>query len=99
AERLDSDPIAQAVENATRAGVIVVVASGNDGPGLSTIGSPATSPFAITVGASLNDRTFATTATLDGAEPFVAIPGSGARASDPIRGQMADVTQWDPTGL
>ena len=42
AERFESDPVAQAVENATRAGVIVVVAAGNEGPGLNTIGSPAT---------------------------------------------------------
>ena len=99
AERLDADPIAQAVENATRAGVIVVVAAGNDGPGLASVGSPATSPFVITVGASLNDRTFATTATLDGAEPFVALPPSGTRSTERIQGQLADVAQWDPTGL
>ena len=44
APRLADDIDVDAVERAVRAGVIVVVAAGNNGPGLNTIGSPATAP-------------------------------------------------------
>lgn len=37
---------------ATKAGVLAVVAAGNDGPGLATIGSPAGAPWVITAAAS-----------------------------------------------
>jgi subtilisin family serine protease len=52
------DPLVQAVESATRAGLIVVVAAGNYGrslttlePGYAGIASPGNAPSAITVGA------------------------------------------------
>ncbi len=44
-----------ALMNATKAGVLAVVAAGNEGPNLGTIGSPAGGPWAITVGASSRD--------------------------------------------
>src|SRR6266704_1079008 len=51
------DPICQAVEQAWKAGIVVVVAAGNNGrdnsmgtSGYSTITSPANDPYAITVG-------------------------------------------------
>lgn len=56
------DPVCRAVEAAERAGIVVVAAAGNDGPGRSTIASPGISPYAITVGAD-DDRS--TTATGD----------------------------------
>lgn len=40
---------------ATRAGVLTVVAAGNDGPNFSTIGSPAGAPWVITAAASSRD--------------------------------------------
>ena len=53
-----SDPLVQAVERATRAGVIVVAAAGNYGknpatglPGYAGVSSPGNAPSAITVGA------------------------------------------------
>ncbi|HYI93755.1 MAG TPA: S8 family serine peptidase, partial [Bryobacteraceae bacterium] len=99
AERLDSDPLVTAVENASRAGVIVVIAAGNDGPGLNTIGSPGTAPSAISVGSSANDRVFASSAWLEGLSPFLALPGDGPRSVNLIRGQLSDVSALDPTGL
>jgi serine protease AprX len=52
------DPLCQAVEAAWKAGIVVVVAAGNDGrdnsfgnDGYGTISSPANDPYVITVGA------------------------------------------------
>jgi serine protease AprX len=52
------DPVDQAVEAAWKAGIVVVVAAGNDGryaptDGFGTIGVPANDPAVITVGATL----------------------------------------------
>ncbi|UQZ35970.1 peptidase S8 [Paenibacillus sp. PK3_47] len=49
------DPLCQAVEKAVQAGLTVVIAAGNSGPGPKTVESPGISPSAITVGA-VNDR-------------------------------------------
>ena len=46
------DPLVQAVEDAARHSIIVVVAAGNNGPGYGSINSPANAPSAITVGAA-----------------------------------------------
>lgn len=45
------DPINQAVLQAWRAGITVIVAAGNEGPDWSTVGSPGNNPYVITVGA------------------------------------------------
>jgi serine protease AprX len=45
------DPLVQAVEDAARHNLIVVIAAGNDGPGYASVNSPGNSPSAITVGA------------------------------------------------
>lgn len=52
-----TDPEQQAVANAVSAGVVVVVAAGNTGPGVGTAEAPGTSPQAITVGAIGNGKT------------------------------------------
>lgn len=51
------DPLCQAVEKAVQAGLTVVIAAGNSGPGPKTIESPGISPSAITVGAVNDMRT------------------------------------------
>jgi serine protease AprX len=45
-----SDPLAAAIERAWQAGIVVVVAAGNDGAASNGLDSPATAPFAIAVG-------------------------------------------------
>jgi serine protease AprX len=45
------DPLAYAVENAWRAGIVVIVASGNDGTSRTQLASPAIDPLVIAVGA------------------------------------------------
>jgi serine protease AprX len=65
------DPVCQAVEAAWRAGIVVVVAAGNDGrdksldtDGFATIGVPANDPAVLTVGAT---RTLLTATRVDDA--------------------------------
>ncbi len=45
------DLVAKAVDKAYDAGIVPVIAAGNDGPGLETIGTPALSSKALTIGA------------------------------------------------
>ena len=45
------DPLSFAVEQAWKAGIVVVVAAGNDGPGV-PLNNPATNPYVIAVGAA-----------------------------------------------
>lgn len=49
------DPVDQAVEKATEAGIVNAIAGGNEGPDAETIGSPGNDPEVITVGA-LDDK-------------------------------------------
>ncbi len=49
-----ADPINRAVEIATKAGITVVAAGGNSGPDSRTLGSPADSAAALTVGSALD---------------------------------------------
>lgn len=51
AQGMADDPMARASDNATAAGVIVVVAAGNSGTSIVSVNSPGTSRAAITVGA------------------------------------------------
>ncbi len=55
-----NDPLCKAVEKAVQAGLVVVVAAGNNGPGEKTILSPGISKYAITVGAADDKRTINT---------------------------------------
>lgn len=97
--RLEEDTLAQAVENAAAAGAVVVVSAGNNGPGWNSIASPATSPSAITVGATSNARTFGWSVRFTNHDPVLAVPGNGPPPAGPVSGEMADVTTLDPSGL
>ncbi|MGA5299771.1 S8 family serine peptidase [Nucisporomicrobium flavum] len=46
------DPLSYAVETAWRAGIVVVVSVGNDGPTQTRVGNPALNPYVIAVGGS-----------------------------------------------
>src|SRR5579863_7204901 len=98
AENLDQDVQATAIQQATSLGVIVVVAAGNTGPGLHTIGPPGSAPAAITVGASSNERTFGGTATVGGTA-YLAIPGNGPSVSEPVTAPLKSVAALDGNGL
>lgn len=51
---LAPDPVVDTVAGAVAAGVVVVIAAGNDGPADNTVSTPGVAPAAITVGASSN---------------------------------------------
>ncbi|MCI0397414.1 MAG: S8 family peptidase, partial [Chloroflexi bacterium] len=52
-----ADPINQAVESLWAAGIVVVAAAGNDGPGPMTIAVPGNDPFIVTAGAFTDNFT------------------------------------------
>ena len=72
------DPLAHAVENAWRSGVVVVVAAGNDGAGRA-LTMPAVDPYVIAVGAS--DHKGSEEVNDDGLAAFTNA-GAGARQAD-----------------
>jgi subtilisin family serine protease len=51
------DPLNQAVMAAWKAGIVVVVSAGNEGPGAMTIGVPGNVPYVITTGALTDNYT------------------------------------------
>ncbi len=69
------DPLAKAVERAWSAGIVVVVAAGNDGRAATGLATPATDPFVITVGAVERTAT-------GWASPSFASNGNGVRNPD-----------------
>ena len=64
----DEGLVVAAVERAIKAGVVVVVAAGNEGPSGSTIGSPGVVKDAITVGSVTGGRNIINTLRVDGLE-------------------------------
>jgi subtilisin family serine protease len=94
-----SDVGQAAIARATQAGVIVVVAAGNQGPGAGTISDYASAPDAITMGAIHNDRSLGNAITIDGVAPYAAFPGDGPNPGQVIGGTLFDVTSVDPSGL
>jgi len=78
--------IDDAVNNAINQGIVVVAAAGNSGPDKSTIGSPASNPNTITVGATYNNRDSSMISTLEvGETQFQVLPMFGTNIiSDPI---------------
>ena len=73
------DPLTHAVENAWRAGIVVVVSGGNNGTDLPRLDNPAYDPYVLAVGAS---DTAGTVAASDDVVPDFSSRGSSARRVD-----------------
>jgi minor extracellular serine protease Vpr len=97
-QRTEDDVIVRALERAVEAGVIVVVAAGNSGPGPLTVESPGIAPSAITVGANENGRFFASALLVNGST-LTAQLGSNTPASGSLEGQLVDVETVDASSL
>jgi subtilisin family serine protease len=90
----ERDAVAQALDNAAAAGVVPVVAAGNDFEelGIGSVGSPGTSPRAITVAAASTSTTIASFSASGPtplgliAKPDVSAPGVGILSAAPDSG-------------
>jgi uncharacterized protein (TIGR03437 family) len=93
----DCDVRAQAVELASRRGMLVVAAAGNGGdiglnyPTISSIDTPGTAPSALTVGATTNSHILFAGVTPQGGARMYAIMGAGARMSAPLTAPLKEV--------
>ncbi len=99
------DVRAQAVENAIKAGLNVVISAGNDGnygaefPTLNSIHTPGSAPSAITVGATTNSHVFFAAVTVDGRR-LNALFGDGPKppASPLLTAPLRDVARLQDNG-
>ncbi|MFF1926133.1 S8 family serine peptidase [Streptomyces sp. NPDC058221] len=99
-----SDPLGLAATAATRAGVVVVAAAGNEGPGAGTVGSPAAADGVIAVGASVSGLRLPGAAYRDG-EKIQTYRGvlSANPPAKPLTTELVDAGQgapedWDRAG-
>jgi uncharacterized protein (TIGR03437 family) len=92
------DPVAAAYEAAVKAGMVVVVAVGNDGydtyysnnydpdyyPTFNSISSPATAPSVIGVGATVNSHVLGPSVSVNGPGAPLSLQGIAAQNSDAV---------------
>ncbi|MBN4047385.1 S8 family serine peptidase [Acidimicrobiaceae bacterium AH-315-P05] len=73
-----TDPLVAAVERAWDAGIVVVVAAGNDGSNSRGLGNPAVSPYVIAVGAAAEKDSYVdyTSTGTDTRNPDLLAPGN-----------------------
>jgi minor extracellular serine protease Vpr len=95
------DLIAQAFENAVKAGIVIVAAAGNEGfdgnsfPTFDSISSPGDAPSVIAVGATTNSHTFVETVDVPGRPDLhnlTANSGDSAVPPGVVRGPLVDVS-------
>jgi subtilisin family serine protease len=86
-----NDPLEQACEQAIADGVVVVAAAGNDGPGESTVGSPAEAPGVLAVGASATGVTVPTVTVTAPVQHAIRAARLGLSGNPPAGGESLDV--------
>ncbi len=104
------DPRVEYIQRAARLGLTCVVAAGNEGdsgqymPSFNTIGSPGTTPEAITVGATTNAHAMTNSVAATGAdvpEALKLIPalfGNGPKPAEPLEAALVDVKKLEDDG-
>ncbi len=107
------DLVPTVIENAVKAGMVVVIAAGNDGDGqsstsaptLSTIESPGDAPSAITVGATTNSHYMLEGVRVPGSDvssnlqQISGVFGDGPAPLGAVAAPLRDVTQLGDSGL
>ncbi|HXP83207.1 MAG TPA: S8 family serine peptidase [Bryobacteraceae bacterium] len=90
----------RAIDAAVAAGVIVVIAAGNNGPEPSSIGDPGVAPSALTVGSNENERYFDFAVTVSSLPPYEALVPDSEQGVivTPVSGPVTDVTALDGNG-
>jgi serine protease AprX len=88
-----SDPLTHAVENAWRAGVVVVVSGGNNGFGSGRLNNPAYDPFVLSVGSA---DTRGTASPSDDVVPDFSSRGDSSRRVDVTAPGRSIVSLRDP---
>ncbi|MEH7336570.1 S8 family serine peptidase [Neobacillus drentensis] len=94
-----SDPISQAAQNAVEAGVVVVAAAGNSGPGYGTIGAPANAEGVLAVGASTSGIKVPDVKMVAPVEENLSVTRLGISANPPeaaITSELVDVGEGGP---
>ncbi len=93
----------EAVRNAARAGLAVIVSAGNDGdlaskfPALNSIHTPGSAPEAITVGATTNAHIFFASVRTE-LTSIPALFGDGPTPGAPLTAPLKDVAKTEPDG-
>ena len=83
-------PITAAIERAEQAGIIVIGSAGNSGPDPNTIGAVSTTSAMLQIGAVRNDRIFASSVRVEGAEPLVGLAGDKSIDLEAVSGMLVD---------
>lgn len=86
-----NDPLEQASAQAIADGVVVVAAAGNNGPGESTVGSPAEAPRVLAVGASATGVALPTVTVTAPVHHTISVSRLGLSANPPAGGESLDV--------
>jgi serine protease AprX len=89
------DPLAYAVENAWKHGIVVVVSGGNEGDSTKNLANPASDPFVLAVGAM---NSAGTTATADDTVPSWSTKGTDARHVDVVAPGVSVLGLRNPDG-
>jgi len=99
------DPLAMAVENAVKAGMVVVIAAGNsaigqsiNAPAFGTVQSPGDAPSAIEVGATTNSHFMSEGIEVPGQPQMSGIFGDAPIPPGAIAGILRDVTELGDDG-
>jgi minor extracellular serine protease Vpr len=97
--REEVDPLRAVVGRASAMGVTIVKSAGNSGPGRGTGSSPHVGAEGLTVGASWNDRIFASGVRVNQAAPVPGVAGTGPAPADPVEAPIKDIAVFDIDGL
>lgn len=95
------DQISETANRLAEAGMIVVNSAGNDGPEIMSMDGTAAAPLVIGVGATQNNRVRVSPAVIlpDGTSLSALASSDASSSTANTKGEVVDVTRFDPSGL